>query len=59
MMNIKSFAVRALVFTALLEMQAEAFVACEVTTVQAESPGAVKLYRNLGFRQVAAFRLFA
>ena len=49
----------ALVFTALLEMQAEAFVSCEVTTVQAESPGAVKLYRNLGFRQVAAFRLFA
>ena len=48
-----------LVMQVLLEMQAGVFTACEVTTVPAESPGALELYERLGFQHCAGFSLLA
>ncbi len=48
----------ALVMQLLLEMQSGRFTACEVTTVPAESQGALELYERLGFAECARFALF-
>lgn len=47
----------ALAMHVLLEMRAGVFTACEVTTVQSESPGALELYERLGFQPCAKFLL--
>jgi ribosomal protein S18 acetylase RimI-like enzyme len=45
----------ALAMHLLLEMQSGPFTACEVTTVPADSPGAMELYERLGFQPCARF----
>ena len=49
----------ALVGMLLLEMQQGPFACCEVTTVPADSPGALELYQQMGFTECAEFALFA
>ncbi|MHC4840000.1 MAG: GNAT family N-acetyltransferase [Planctomycetota bacterium] len=48
----------ALVWNAMLEMQAGAFTRCEATTVSTENRHAVQFYESLGFTRSAEFDLY-
>lgn len=48
----------ALIMHLLLEMQAGAFTACEVSTVPMDSPGAMELYERLGLQPCAKFPIW-